>query len=155
MRVLSMMAAAPLLIGSLILFFGGIGPLMWFGHFGEGFIPNGHWASFLWGVLAFSYVGAWLGGVGCCLFQWRGLLRAYETSTERPWHWADWILIGGHVGLVLASIHWFIGPIGGLDLFYAMLMIAALGYAVGMGALALTHRSTRDAPPTSGGAPVS
>lgn len=124
---------------------------MWFGHFAEGFVPEGHWSIPLWMAVAIAYVGTWWGGIGCAIFNFRGLYRACETSTERPWHWADYVVNAGHLALALAFIHWVFGRVAGADLVYGALMLAALGYSVGLGALALTFRSKTDRPQAVGG----
>jgi hypothetical protein len=140
------MAAVPLAFGSLILFFGGIGPLMWFGHFAD---HSGHGTSspsVAIAVIAYGYVLVlWL-GLGISVVRWSGLARAYRTSVERAWHWADYVLLFGHIALILSGVHWVIGRIAGYDLFYALLMVAALAYSVGLGALALTFRRGETAP---------
>jgi hypothetical protein len=150
MRIVSILAAVPLVLASLFLFVGGLGPLMWFGRFGEGLIPEGNWFGWLWDPMAYVYVAAWIGGIGCAVVHWRGLLRAYETSTERPWHWGDFAVVLGHAFLLVAGIHWVAGRIAGLDLLYGILMASAAAYSVGLGALALTFRSRADRPQAAG-----
>jgi hypothetical protein len=140
------MAAVPLAFGSLILFLGGIGPLMWFGHFADHSTHGSSAASVAIAVIAYGYVLVlWL-GLGVSIARWGGLARAYRTSVERVWHWADYVLLFGHLALILSGVHWPIGRIAGYDLFYALLMLAALAYSVGLGALALTFRVGQDRP---------
>ena len=143
MRVLSIMAAVPLAFGSLLLFFGGVGPLMWFGHFAD---HSSSSPSVLIAVVAYGYVLLlWL-GLGVSIARWGGLARAFRTSVERAWHWADYVLLFGHFVLLLSGLHWAIGRVAGFDLFYALLMLAALAYSIGLGALSITFRSSQDGP---------
>ena len=144
MRVLSIMAAVPLAFGSLILFFGGIGPLMWFGHFADHSAHGDTSPSIAIAVIAYGYVLIlWL-GLAVAIARWGGLARAYRTSIERSWHWADFLLLFGHFALLLSGVHWLMGRIAGFDLFYALLMLAALAYSVSLGTLALAFRHAQD-----------
>ena len=151
MRALSTPLAGALVLGSLLLFIGGLGPLMWFGAFGESYFPVGHWFSPLWTLLAYAYVPVWLGSIVCAALCWRGLGYAISRSLERPWHWADVTVIGGHLMLVLALVHLAGVRLWGADLFYGLTMLSALAYAIGLAALALTFHSRADRPQAAGG----
>lgn len=150
MRVLSIMFAVPLLFGALFLTMGGIGPLMWFGHFTDQTVSEGSAVWVLVLIIAYGYVLVFWLGLGVTVVFWGGLARAYATAVERPWHWADSVLIAGHGIFVLSSIHWLLGRMAGYDLMYLLLMLAALGYSTGLGALALTFRSRQDRPQAAG-----
>jgi hypothetical protein len=143
MRAVSVLLSALLVLGSLFFFVGGLGPLMWFG---EGDFPVGHWFSLGWTVLAYAYVPAWIGSTACAFFCWRGLVYAYSTTTERPWHWGEVAIILGHVVLLLAGLNLLGVHIAVLDLFYGLTMLAAIAYSLGLAALALTFRSSTDRP---------
>jgi len=142
-RAVSILLSALHVLGSLFALFGGIGALMWFSHF---HFPVGHWMSFPWAVLAYAYVPAWIGGIACAFFCWRGLVYAYSTTTKRPWHWGEVVIILGHMVLVLAGVHLSGFRIAGLDLFYGLVMLAAILYSLGLAALALAFRSSTERP---------
>jgi len=142
-RAVSILLSALLLLGSLYVLFGGIGALMWFSHFR---FPVSHWMSFPWAVLEYAYVPAWVGGIACAVFCWRSLVYTYSTTTERPWHWGEVLIVFGHMVLVLAGLHLSGFRIAGLDLFYGLTMLAALAYSLGLATLALTFRSSGDRP---------
>ena len=63
---------------------------------------------------------------------------------DSPWSVADWLVLSGHI-VALAAL---VGvALGSLNLYrdapvYLLLMVAACFYALGLGALALTGRST-------------
>ncbi len=132
------LCAAPLiLIASAFLFAGGLGPLMWLGHFGEHFVSESHWARNLWTVLA-------------CLFAVRALFTAVGSALERPALAGDYLVYAGHVALLTAIINaiWF--KFGARDFVYGYLMVAALLYSIGLAMLALTFRSKTDRPQAAG-----
>src|SRR2546427_706570 len=145
------LCAAPLiLIASGFLFAGGLGPLMWLGHFGEHFIGESHWARNLWTVLAYSFVAVWLGGIVYCLFAVRALFAAVGSAFERPASAGDYVVYAGHVALLIAIINatWF--KFGARDFVYGYLMVTALFYSIGLAMLALTFRSKTDRPQAAG-----
>ena len=98
--------------------------------------------SFPWAVLEYAYVPAWLGGIACAVFCWRSLVYAYSTTTERPWHLGEVAIILGHIVLVVACLQLLGIRIAGRDLFYGLVMLAALAYSLGLAALALASRSS-------------
>ncbi len=146
-RAVSILLSALLVLGSLFVLVGGVGPLMWFSHFR---FPVGQGMSFPWAVLEYAYVPAWIGSIACAFFCWRGLVYAYSTTTKRPWHWGEVAIILGHMVLVLALLHLSGFRIAGLDLFYGLVMLAALAYSLGLAALALAFRSSTDRPKPGG-----
>ena len=147
MRAVSILLSAVLAFGSLFYLYGGIGALMWFGHFR---FPVGHWMSFPWAVLEYAYVPAWIGSIWCFLFYCRGLVYAHNTTAERPWHLGEVLIVFGHIVLVLAGLHLTGFLIAGLDLFYGLTMLAALADSLGLAALALAFRSSSDRPEFGG-----
>jgi hypothetical protein len=113
---------------------------MWFGHFADHSAHGNSSPSVVIAVIAYGYVLVlWL-GLGVSVARWGGLARAYRTSVERAWHWADYVLLFGHLMLTLSGVHWLLGRVAGFDLMYALLMLAALAYSVGLGALAIAFR---------------
>src|SRR6266699_1659064 len=145
------LCAAPLiLIASTFLFAGGLGPLMWLGHFGEHFVSESHWARNLWTVLAYSFVAVWLGGIAYCLFAVRALFTAVGSAFERPALAGDYLVYAGHAALLTAIINaiWF--KFGARDFVYGYFMVAAFLYSVGLAMLALTVRSKTDRPQAAG-----
>ena len=149
-RWFGLCTAILLLVASAILFVGGLGPLMWFGHFGEHLVREGHWARGVWAVAAYSFVAAWLAGIICCLIQVRALFSAVGSAFDRPASAGDHVVYAGHVALLSAIINviWF--EFGARDFVYAFLMVTALLYSVGLAMLALTFRSKTDRPQAAG-----
>ena len=140
MRIIAHLAALLLVGGSVLLFFGGLGPVMMVAAiFDQSTVP----VLVQWAIAA-AFLAVWWGGIGCCLFAFRGLIRSIESSDARPWSVADWLVLSGHI-VALAAL---VGvALGSLNLYrdapvYLVLMVAACFYALGLGALALTGRST-------------
>jgi hypothetical protein len=140
MRWLALCFALLLLVGSLFLFVGGLGPLMWFGDFGEHFIGEHHWAWNLWVALAYGFVAVWLSGVVCCIAQPRHVLKAIGSALERSSRAADYVVYLGHLALIGSLINFVWLKFGARDFVYGYLLVAALLYSIGLGLLALTFR---------------
>lgn len=140
MRWLSLIAAFVLLFVSLFAFFGGVGPLVAIGEYSDSFgLPN----LVIW-VLQLAYLGMFLGGVICCIVWFRGLRRAFGSALDRPATVGDRLVWAGHLALLAALVN---AVMWGFrlfdwDLLYLLLMVAAALYSLGLGALALTFRSS-------------
>ena len=121
---------------------GGLGPLMWFGHFGEHLFDTKHWTWSLWLALAYAFVIVWLGGVVYCAVQLRGVLAAIGSALERPARRGDYLVYSGHLALIAAIVNtvWF--NFGARDFVYGYLLLAALLYSSGLAILAFSFRSS-------------
>jgi hypothetical protein len=138
MRVIAHLAALLLIGGSVLLFFGGLGPVMMIAAiFDQSAVPVlAQWA------IAATFLGVWWGGIGCCVFSFRGLIHSIESSDARPWRVGDWLVLFGHIVALAALVGVVLGFLNlCLDApVYLLLMVAACFYALGLGALALTGR---------------
>jgi len=138
---LALCLAAVLLVVSVFLFIGGLGPLMWFGHFGEHFFDEKHWTWNLWIAFAYAFVVVWLGGVVYCVVQFRGVFAAIGSALERPAQRGDYLVYSGHLALIASIVNaiWF--TFGARDFVYGYLLLAALLYSSGLAVLAFNFRS--------------
>ena len=141
MRWVSLIVAFVLLVVALFAFMGGVGPLTAIGEYSDSFgFPN----VAIW-ALQFTYLGVLFGGVICCIVWFGGLRRAFASAFDRPSTVGDWSVFVGHIALIAAvaiGILWRF-RLWDWDLVYLLLMVAASLYSFGLGALALTFRSTR------------
>jgi hypothetical protein len=100
MRIIAHLAALLLIGGSVLLFFGGLGPVMMVvAIFDQSAVP----VLVQWAIAA-AFLAVWWGGIGCCLFSFRGLIRSIESSDARPWSVADWLVLSGHIVALAALV---------------------------------------------------
>ncbi len=147
MRWLSLVFAFVLLVAAIFGFFGGLGPLMAIGDYSEAWALA---APVVWAI-AIAYLGVFYGGIFCCVVFFRGFRRAFAEALDRRPLLGDWLVAAGHTALAASAVNaalWRMQLVGVWDLFYLLLMVAAVLYSAGLGALALTLRSTG---PASGG----
>ena len=139
MRWLSLIAAFVLLVAVLVGFMGGLGPLIAIGEYSEALsLPS----PAVW-ALAIVYLGAFFGGIICCIVCVRGLGRAFGSVFDRALTIGDWSVILGHCVFVAAIaniVSWRLG-LREWDLAYLLLMVAAALYSLGLGALAVRFRA--------------
>jgi hypothetical protein len=147
MRWLSLIVAFVLLIIALFAFVGGLGPLIAIGEYSDALgLP-----TLVAVALAYGYLGILFGGVICSIVWFRGLRRAFGSAFDRSSTVGDWLVLAGHfalLGAVIDQVLWWMQLPWVWDLVYLLLMVAAGLYSVGLGALALMHRT---AGPASGG----
>jgi hypothetical protein len=140
MRWLSLIAAFVLLFVSLFAFLGGVGPLVAIGEYSDSFgLPN----VAIW-LLQLAYLGMFLGGVICCIVWFRGLRHAFGSALDRPATVGDRLVWAGHLAFLAALANGALWKLRLLDwdLLYLLLMVAAALFSLGLGALALTFRSS-------------
>jgi hypothetical protein len=141
MRSLSLVVALTLLAGGIVLFSGGIGPMLMIARISD---ARGAPAWAQWAATV-AFLATWWGGIGICIVCFRDLLRAIRANGRLPWRLGDGVVLAGHAALLAAGIGMVLGILNVRRDFpvYALLTAAALCYSLGLAALALAARSAR------------
>jgi hypothetical protein len=137
MRLLSLVTALTLLIGSLWFFLGGAGPLM------RRELVFGQLASSVaiqWALLC-MFLAVWWGGALFCTFRARALFGALRATSSVPWRLGEGLVLAGHAALLAVGFALALGMFGRSLSFppYGLLMIAGALYAAGLGSIAWRH----------------
>ena len=136
---LSLIMASLLLFVSLFAFMGGLGPLLAIGEYSDSLgFPD----ILVWSLEAI-YFAVFFGGIISCIVCFRGLRNAFGSALDRPMVVGDHVVVAGHIALLAAlanALLWHM-HLWDWDLFYLLLMLAAMLYSFGLGALAVIFRA--------------
>ena len=145
MNPLSLVLATLLVFLSLVLFAGGLGPLMMIGVVYDQF----HAPRMAFYATAVAYLGLWLGGIILCIVRFRALWRMVATSMDRPNRAGDYFVVSGHLTVVVAAADWLGFRTGILwDFVYLWLMLAAVLYSIALAHLAMLKPTEKSAGPS-------
>jgi hypothetical protein len=139
MRRINLIVATLLLIVVPVAFVGPFGPLVAISKYSQAWNLS---APPMWAI-AIAYLSVLYSGIVCCLVCFEGFRHSFAGALERRTILGDWSVALGHAALVAAiAVFWWMQLAWVWDLIYLLLMIAVVLYSAGLGALALTHRST-------------
>jgi hypothetical protein len=156
-RTLSFYAAILGTVAWLVLSYGGMGGLGYLGLITENFLGQGvGWVTIpIWSLSVLLLV-LWWSTPAAMLMRARYIRHwIIHFSGTHPLTAGEWIIIGGHLLLLLAGANALLYPgVLKYEFVYGLLLLAAVAYSLGLLTATLTARSTRTpigAPPIGAG----